>query len=82
MAKQTLKDAFGNHIECDDEVTALGPHPNLIGTSAQDSPRDMRFQPIRFHTPQAPAPKQPTGYGSGVDDEDWNKTFWPGNDSV
>lgn len=70
MAKQNFTDAFGNEIEVDDTITALGPSPNLIGTSAE-SPRDLRYQPIRFHDhgKQAPDGYKPK-WGYGVTDAD------------
>jgi len=65
MAKQSFEDAAGNKIEVDDTVTALGPHPDLRGTSAE-SRRDLRYQPVRFHDPGKGKPttyKPKTGYG-------------------
>jgi excisionase family DNA binding protein len=83
MAKVFYEDVFGNRIECDDEITALGPHPDLSGTSAQ-SPRDLRFQPIRFHSTEQPemAPKKASGYSNAIDDPQWAAKHWPGNKKV
>jgi hypothetical protein len=81
MAKVFYEDVFGNKVECDDEITALGPNPNLIGTSAE-SPRDLQFQPIRFHAPQSPTPKPQSGYSNPMDDPEYIAKFWPGNKGV
>jgi hypothetical protein len=90
MAKKTYIDATGAEVIVDDDVSLLGPHPDLKGTSSEykprpDSPnsqRDMRFQPIRFHSPQSPAPKAKSGYGNPMDDLEYVEKFWPSKGNV
>jgi hypothetical protein len=72
--KVTYTDALGNIVIVDDEITALGPHPNLIGTSAE-SRRDLQFQPIRFHAPTPQRPAEPSGYSNPVDSDEF-RALW------
>lgn len=84
--KREYKDAAGNTVEVDDELTLLGPNPDLSGCS-RESQMDTRFHFIRpFHTvPQdAPDPHsmgpqpQPmeSGYDNPVDDPEYLTRFW------
>jgi hypothetical protein len=71
MAKKTYLLADGSTVTVDDTISLLGPNPNLAGTSAQDSARDLKHQPIKFwradDTPSQ-LPKAPEGYGNPCDD--------------
>ena len=80
---QKFTDAFGNVVECDDSVTALGPHPDLSGTSP-NSPRDLRYQPIRFHSTEVPemAPKKTSGYSNPIDNPEYIERHWPTRKTV
>lgn len=84
--KREFKAADGSIVEVDDELTLLGPHPDLSGCS-RESEMDPRFAFIRpFHTvaPRQPDPQsmgpqpQPVqgGYDSEVDDPEYLTRFW------
>jgi hypothetical protein len=79
MARIVLQDAFGKDVVVDDEISLLGPHVDLTGTSAAlNSRRDLNHQPIRFHRDR-PAIRQrvPSGYvGSAVDDPEYLRKHW------
>ena len=86
MAKKIYTDAFGQEHEFDDEITLLGPNPDLTGTSAESN-RDVRFQRIsdpygdRQRAIERQARKT-SGYSNPVDDTEYREKFWPGKGTV
>ena len=74
--KRTFKAADGEVITVDDEVTLLGPAPDLSGcsTPAKMDPRYAHI--VSFHQPafRAGAPKMPSGYGiTEADIDAWRR---------
>lgn len=73
-------------IELDDEITLLGPHPDLTGTSAE-SGFNPHFQRVRdpYGDRQRALERQSrkiSGYSNPVDDPKWQANHWPGNKPV
>lgn len=63
MANKTYLLPDGSTVTVNDEVSLLGPDPNVAGCGARNSNRDLSHQPIQFWTPRKPMPKFPEGYG-------------------
>jgi hypothetical protein len=76
---EKFTDAFGNVVECDDTVTALGPHPPLAGTSAE-SGFNPHYQQIRDpygDRQRARENRKTSGYKNPVDDPEYREKHWP-----
>jgi hypothetical protein len=71
MARKTYLLEDGSTVTVDDSISLLGPNPNLAGTTAQNSPRDLKHQPIQFwkaDEAHRPKPDLLTGYGINQDE--------------
>lgn len=86
MAKRIYTDAFGQDHECDDEITLLGPHVPVIGTSAESN-LNPRYQPIRdpYGDRQRALERESrktSGFSNPVDDAEYIAQHWPSKGTV
>jgi hypothetical protein len=75
MALKTYTAADGTVFELDDEVSLIGKRPKTESPEAETP----NFVPIQFHHTDERSlrgkPKERSGYGSGVDDPEWQKLW-------
>jgi len=81
MAKVFYEDVFGNQVECDDEITLLGPNPPISPESRVDSHQRIRDPYGDRQRALERDSRKTSGFGNGdpsgtVDDPDWQAQHW------